>query len=213
MGVNATERAILNFISKPVHQNYLVNYLRLKKFKTRREEIKHTVQNYDFIAVSERMAESVVVMSMIFKVPLADLIVLSSKVEGYDDGTTSLGCVKLRRSWTTPKIMRYLASDFLQDNHDIVLYQAVNASLDLTIDALGRDKVSAGVVAYHELSAKNKRECEHRAIFPCPLTLPNHTILSRQDCYFQDTGCGHKCTDEVLRAEADDEWTRLQNAV
>ncbi|KAI2506915.1 sulfotransferase family [Fragilaria crotonensis] len=212
MGWNATESSILNFIGRPMHQNYLVKYLRLTKFETREEEIKHTIQNYDFIGVSERMAESVVVMSMIFRVPLADLIVLSSKVEGYDDGTTSSGCVKIRRSWTTPKIDAYLAGDFLHDNSDIILYHAVNASLDLTIDALGRDKVMAGVVSYHELTAKNKRECEQRAIFPCPLTLPNHTILASQDCYFQDTGCGHKCTDEVLRAESDAEWSRLQNS-
>jgi hypothetical protein len=208
-GVNATEATILDFVGKPRYKAQIVDYLKLKAFQTKKEEIQHVIQNYDFIAVAERMAESLAVMSMLMKVPLADLIVLSAKADGYDDGLSAKGCVKLTRAWRTPKVDEYLARDFLQDNHDIILYQAVNESIDLTIDALGRDKVMAKVDDYHALVAKNKRECAHEAIFPCPLTRPNHTILSRQDCYYSDAGCGHRCTDKALRAESDDEWKRL----
>ena len=209
---NATEDLILKSIQEPHFKAFTVDYMKLKKFKTKEEEIEHAIQNYDFIAVSERMAESLVVMSIILKIPLADLVVLSSKAGDYDDGTTRHGCMKLTRAWTTPKIDAYLQGDFLQGNYDMILYQAVNASLDLTIDALGRDRVVAGVAEYNKLAAKNKRDCEQHAIFPCPHTGPNHQNMSQQDCYFKDSGCGHSCTDKALQAESDDEWNRLQMA-
>ncbi|KAI2503847.1 sulfotransferase family [Fragilaria crotonensis] len=208
-GVNATEQNILDFVGRRKFKTYMLDYVKLKNFTNREEEIRHVIQNYDFIAVAERMPESLVVMSMILKVPLADLIVLSAKADEYDDGMTAKGCIKLTRAWRTPKVDEYLAGEFLQDNYDMIFYRAVNASLDLTIDALGRDLVTARVSDFYELVEKNKRECSHKAIFPCPLTLPNHTMLSLQNCYRSDAGCGHRCTDIALRAESDDEWTRL----
>lgn len=208
-GVNATEQKILDFVGKRKYKTYMLDYVRLKKSTNREEEIQHVIHSYDFIAVVERMAESLVVMSMILKVPLADLIVLSAKADDYDDGMSAKGCVKLTRAWRTPKVDEYLAGEFLQDNYDMILYQAVNLSLDLTIDALGRDLVMSRVSEYYELVEKNKRECAHHAIFPCPLTLPNHTRLSRQDCYHADSGCGHRCTDKALRTESDDEWKAI----
>lgn len=207
----ATESAILQHVQDPRFKTHYVDILKLKKFDTRQEEIEHLIQNYDFIAISERMEESLVVLSMILKVPLADVVVLNSKQSGgYDDGRSRRGCVKLKLKWTTPQIDDYLAGDFLQDNYDFILYQAANVSLDNTIDALGRDLVVAGVQSYRELAAKNEQECRRHAIFPCPLMNPNHTSLSQQDCYFSDAGCGHKCSDYALQAESDDEWSRLQ---
>ena len=210
---NATQDSILKYVAKPRDKKFILDYLKLREFDTREEEIAHVIQNYDFIALSERMAESLVVMGMLLKIPLADLIVLSSKAGEYDDASTPQGCVKLTRAWTTQTIDAYLAGDFLKDNYDMILYQAVNASLDLTIDALGRDRVVAGIASYHTLSAKNGRECKQKAIFPCPRTLPNHTTLSKRDCYFQDSGCGHACTDIALLAESDEEWNTFQMPV
>ena len=208
---SATESAILQYVRNPRFKTHYVDILRLKEFDTRQEEIEHLIQNYDFIAISERMEESLVVLSMILKVPLADVVVLSSKQSGgYDDGRSRRGCVKLKLKWTTPQIDDYLAGDFLHENYDFILYRAANASLDNTIDALGRDLVLAGVQSYRDLAAKNERECRQHAIFPCPLINPNHTFVSQQDCYFSDAGCGHKCSDHALQAESDDEWERLQ---
>ena len=109
-----------------------------------------------------------------------------------------------------PEIDEYLKGDFLKDNFDYLLYKAANASLDRTIDALGRSKVAAGVKLYDELLQKNDLMCRPKAIFPCPISSPDHSYLSKQDCYFSDEGCGHKCTDGALRTESKDEWNRLQ---
>ena len=205
-GKEATEELILKHISHDRFKTFCTDYLRLKRFKTSELEIGHLLQNYDFLAVSERMGESLVVLSMILKVPLADVIVLPSKQPGgYDGGGSKFGCVKLKKKWTTPKIDEYLKGDFLKDNFDYLLYQAANASLDRTIDALGRSKVAAGVKLYDELLQKNDLMCRPKAIFPCPISSPDHSHLSKEDCYFSDGGCGHKCTDEALRTESKDE--------
>jgi hypothetical protein len=208
---DVTEAMIQEFMRKDRWQEYQTAYLRLKQFNTREQEIEHLIKNYDFLAISERMGESLVVLSMLLKVPLADVIVMPSKeAGGYDDGASKKGCVKIKQKWTTPKIDEYLEGDFLKGNFDYLLYQATNASLDRTIDALGRNEVEAGVKLYYELLKKNDLVCREQATFPCPISVPNQTYLSKQDCYYHDAGCGHKCTDEALRTESKDEWNRFQ---
>jgi Sulfotransferase family len=206
----ATENSILQYVSQPSWKTHLVEYLRLKEFTTRKKEIVHIFQNYDFLAVSERMEESIVVLSLLMQVPIADVIVLSSKESGgYDDGLSKNGCVKIRKKWSTPKIDDYMQRQFLNHNFDYLLYQIANASLDKTIHALGRDKVDAGIQLYRTLQSKNENICFQKAIFPCPKVLPNHTYLSRRDCYSQDSGCGHKCTDTALQSESLQQWQAI----
>jgi len=213
---NATEASLLKYVQDKQFQTHYVNYLRLQNFKTREQEIAHLMGNYDFIAVSERMDESLVVLSMLLKIPVADVVVLPSKLSGgYDDGRSKKGCVKLQKKWSTPKIDKYLYGDFLENNWDYRLYQAVNISLDRTIDALGRDKVEKGVANYRQLLEQNEIECRTKAVFPCPI--PEglkkayfHTFLSEQSCYYEDAGCGYKCTDKVLQNASNEEWKRLQ---
>jgi hypothetical protein len=213
---NATETALLKYAKDEQFQTHYVNYLKLKNSKTREDEISHLLSNYDFIGVSERMDESLVVLSMLLKIPIADVVVMPSKQSGgYDDGRSKKGCVKLQTKWSTPKIDDYLYGDFLKGNWDYLLYQAVNMSLDRTIDELGRGKVEAGVQTYRRLLELNDVECRKQAIFPCPL--PEglkkayvHTVLSGLSCYFEDAGCGHKCTDKILRNASHEEWSKNQ---
>lgn len=119
----------------------------------------------------------------------------------------------MQKKWSTPAVDEYLYGDFLKNNSDYLLYQTVNASLDKTIDALGADRVAAGVKQYHQLSKTNDAACRSHAIFPCPVlpgeTVRNRTLHSQQDCYFSDAGCGHKCTDKALAIEADKEWNDI----
>lgn len=207
----ATEEGMLNYMNQTTFKSFLIKYLRLKKYGSREEEIHHLIHNYDFLGISERMEESMVVLAMLLRVPLTDVVVLNSKTSGgYDDGRTHKGCVKLKPKFTTPRVDEFLRGDFLRDNADYLLYQAANISLDRTIEKLGRDKVTAGVLRYRRLTEDNEMACRQKAIYPCPITLQNHAMQSKKDCYFSDAGCGHKCTDEALRKESDGEWARFQ---
>lgn len=207
----ATEGGMLNYMNQTMFKSFFIKYLRLKKYGSREEEIHHLIHNYDFLGISERMEESMVVLAMLLRVPLADVVVLNSKTSGgYDDGRTHKGCVKLKPKFTTPKVDEFLRGEFLRDNADYLLYRAANISLDRTIEKLGRDKVTVGVLRYRRLVESNEMACRQKAIYPCPITLQNHAMQSKKDCYFSDAGCGHKCTDEALRIESDGEWARFQ---
>lgn len=218
--VNATEDIILAFLQKQRHKSFYVNYLALNMNhgeRIQQSHIQDILHGFDFMAISERLPESLVVLSLLLQIPIANVVLLSNSkmAGGYDGGRSKrFKCAKIQHKWTTPTIDRYLLSrdndDFLVDNWDYFLYQAANASLDRTIDELGRSKVEAGLELYHAYQTNIQNQCSGKAIFPCPITIPNQTLLSQQDCYFSDAGCGYKCIDKVLRKDAIMEWSNLR---
>ncbi|KAL3918744.1 MAG: hypothetical protein SGILL_004089, partial [Bacillariaceae sp.] len=111
------------------------------------------MQQYNFIGLVERMEESLAVMKLLWNLEVGDLIVLSAKQSGgYDDGRHQNTCVKIvkpddyfhrdpKGQQLYDRIQTYVEVDYRHNNLDYQLYQAVNASLDMTIDQLGRDVV------------------------------------------------------------------------
>jgi Galactose-3-O-sulfotransferase len=219
---NATAASIMKYLRDEQFKSFYVRYLALNEMNATAgtmttgssgsrmlDTIHDILHRYDFIAVSERMAESLVVLSMLLHIPIAHVVLLSSKIAGgYDGGRSKrFRCTQIQSKWTVPAIDDYLNGDFLADNWDYLLYRAVNASLDRTIDTLlGRDQVEAGVLKYRRYHDKIQRACLDKAVFPCPITHPNQTLLSREDCYFSDAGCGHGCIDRILANDAVAEW-------
>lgn len=159
---------------------------------------------YDFIAVTERFDESMVVLSMLLRVPVTNVLYLQSKSHGgYDDG---MGRVKNKRictyivpSFVSPGMRHYFASADWQDrvHWDDMIYRAANRSLDLTIDALGRDKFRTRLAEYQRLLQTVRETCANRAIFPCTSggqAIPFH----KTNCLWHDSGCGNDCIDQVV---------------
>ena len=94
--------------------------------------------DYNFIGLTERLDESLVLLTMLLGVPVTDALYLSAKKHGsYDEF-----CNYIKPSFVTQAVQSYL--DGPQWKHkmavEYALYQAVNQSLDRTIDSLGRDK-------------------------------------------------------------------------
>jgi hypothetical protein len=88
------------------------------------------------------MDESLVLIKMLFELDDRDMIVLPSKTSGgYDDGRFQDTCFKVQKAFTAPAVDDSLDTNFTEDNFDYLLYAAVDRSLDLTIDAFGREKV------------------------------------------------------------------------
>jgi hypothetical protein len=176
-----------NFELDSLRQSSLANYT-----------LPQLVQEMDFIAVAERMDESLVVFQLLNGFKPKDMIVLSSKkAGGYDGGMT--GCHKIVPSYASPEIKEYLSTTFEKDNDDFVLYAAANASLDKTIDALGRDLVEKEVRKHRYLQQVANKYCQDEANFPCSDEGVHQLKLSRESCYERDWGCGHKCVYRVLK--------------
>jgi hypothetical protein len=154
---------------------------------------------HSFAAVVERMDESLVVMKLLFDLDDGDIVVLASKKSGgYDDGKSKHGCVMVQKAFTTPEVDEFIRTNFTQDNYDYLLYAAVNRSLDLTIDALGRERVQEQVRKYRTLKHLAETSCQDEVVFPCSDDGTRQIEASLDSCYWNDAGCGHSCVDRVI---------------
>jgi hypothetical protein len=206
-GVEPTTTNMLPYLQAVVQKGFQVEYIRtggvaqtprttLQFVQTIKEEI---FDVFDFIALVERMDESLVVMKLLFDLDDKDMIVLSAKTSGGYDGGGYHKCWLIQTSFTTPEVDEYLATDFKVDNADYLMYAAANRSLDLTIDALGRKRVEEGVRKHRVLQKLAEEQCLAQAVFPCSANGTKNGRLSKLDCYGQDSGCGYPCVDRVIQ--------------
>jgi hypothetical protein len=158
------------------------------------------LQNYDFLGVTERMAESLAVMVLLWDLQPHDVVVLSSKRSGgYDDGGFNDTCTAIPKAPPpSPMVQEYFASRHSIWNADVLLYHVVNASLDLTIDQLGRERVETMAEHIQDLQRVAQEQCLDQANFPCSPEGTFQPELAADSCYVQDSGCGYKCVDQVL---------------
>ena len=167
----ATEDGIIEALKR--NPNVQSKYLDLPSHNLHSSSTDRIINGYDFLAVTERMEESLVVLSMLARIPLTDVVVFNSKVAGgYDDGKYAQRCVKLKKKWTTPKIEEFILGDYQSSNKDdYLLYNAAQRSLDKTIDFLGRQLVEEKVELLKILRSKTKTNV--------PETLQCHALLQK----------------------------------
>ena len=80
---------------------------------------------------------------------------------------------------------------------DVLVYKAVNKSLDLTIDSLGRDKVEKAVRDLQKANRLAQQQCKNVRL-PCS---SDGLVEKETDCLIPDmgVGCGYKCLDQVAK--------------
>jgi hypothetical protein len=172
--------------------------------------IQQILTDFDFIGVTERFDDSLVVLSFLWHIPLGDLLYLSSP--------------KARGTWTmapqrdahecfimtdppmsilqSPQLQDYLQSSEWRDRvyWDQQIYQSVVASLDATIASIGVDRVQARLTAFRVAQAAAAHACPPDKYQLC---YPNGTMAlssngdNGSQCYLFDMGCGHVCLDRV----------------
>lgn len=203
----------------PQH-NYQSKYLDLpSQNEQSSSSTERIINGYDFLGVTDRMEESLVVLAMLAQIPLTDVVIFSSKQSGgYGFAKGNEDCVKLEKKWTTPKIDEYILGDYQKANtDDYLLYNAAQRSLDKTIDALGRKRVEKNVDLLKSLQQQNEDKCTSKITKPCPQPKDEsmkeeHKRLAKESCYFADFGCGHACTDEALSDYAEKEWESITSS-
>jgi hypothetical protein len=154
---------------------------------------------YDFIAVTERMEESLVVLKLLWGLEDGDIIVSSAKqAGGWSHNWDPLGeCFNVPKRSASFSVKEYISTRFHDGNADFLLHAIANRSLDLTIEALGRHRVNTEVHRHRKLTALVGHHCQSNVTFPCSdegLWQESHV----EDCYEDDIGCGHRCIDDVL---------------
>lgn len=168
----------------------------VQQFSIATERVQQVMDQYDFIMIVERLPESLVVLQLLLNLPTTDILYLSAKKSGsyfHRQHPPSPRCHKLTKSFYSPNIKAYLSSPqwYAQNYEDYLLYKAANASLDLTIEQLGRDRFNRALADYQDMMVQAK-ECEEETIFPCSSDGAHNEVTN---CCSADLGCGYSCLD------------------
>jgi hypothetical protein len=167
--------------------------------------IQELIARYDFIIVVDRMDESLVALALLAGLDLSQVLVTNSKVAGsYLLNRLGKGkgiCHKQIKGTMSPAVQAYFQSDAWKAMNyaDYVLYYTVHASLDRTIQRIGRDRFHAALNEYRALKAMVLEACGERLGYGCTSTgIP----LPADECYKRDFGCGYRCVDAALARHA-----------
>jgi len=169
--------------------------------KAKNHDIQRLLDEYNFIGITERMDESLVLLQIILGLHTRDILYLSAKTNGrYDDGRFG-NCTLIKPSFVSPKMERYFASSRWKNkiHNNLALYEAVNRSLDLTIDSIGKTKFDG--VLHDYLTAKKlaTNACHSSAKFPCSEDGKKRKY-EETNCYLNDFGCGYECLNDFFHA-------------
>lgn len=173
--------------------------------------VKETLARYDFVAVTDRMDESLVALALLLGRPVSDVLVTASKVAGQRYQFVHLphnqfACLPTVSSYVTRGVQKFLNSGKWKAANwgDYLLHKAASISLDRTIASFGYRRFGRALSKFRALREFEQEECAPHVQFPCSdagIPQPN---LSRESCYlpFFDFGCGYKCIDELVARES-----------
>ena len=199
--VTASDDNVIDFLRHGIHSDrHYLSWLTLREYRKKNSNVEttlqHILQDYDFMGLLERLDESIVALQMILNIPLADVLSVSSKLNGgHDDGQYKKQCFRIPPSLVSPGVQTFLESEEWHEyiGPEQALYNAVNRSLDRTIDALGRDVFAQKLLAYRQAMEVVSMHCQN-VRFPCTASGERR---SKTDCIGADMGCGFDCLDQV----------------
>lgn len=160
--------------------------------------VNQMLKDYDFIGITERMDESLVVLAMLLDLKLTDVLYLTAKGSGgFDDGRYNQTCVYIVPSYVSPSMKEYFESPawIERTEGDELLYKAAIASLDMTIDALGRDAFDEKLADFRKARVLADEMCAHQVQYPC--NADGSRRARAPGCLWNDSGCGNECLDKV----------------
>jgi hypothetical protein len=169
---------------------------KIKNPATVHETVRSIMDDYDFFLMVERYDESLVAMQLMLDLQPSDILYLPSKTAGsylFENNK----CVLIQKSNISPGIANYFASNewYAKEYGDYLLQEAVNQSLDLTINALGAEKFNIALQKFQALKAKATEQCSTSAHYPCSKKGMPQKSKAEESCYWKDAGCGYPCLD------------------
>jgi hypothetical protein len=188
-----------------VYSNYYVKDLTmnsvhgLQDMDDYSELVQNIIDEYDFIGITERMDESLVVLKMLLDLELGDILYMSAKTQGSFTSSRSsdgLRCIYIVPSFLTPGMKEFFESDYWKRYiaADVALYKAAQASLDMTIEKLGRQEFGENLSAFRIAKERAQIRCEDRTIYRC--NPAGEYVGQNSTCLMWDVGCGYECLDE-----------------
>ena len=175
---------------------------RLDKVRIQESLVKEIIDGYDFIAITERMEESLVVFKMLLGLDLEDILYVRERSQGaFSNGPPQRPCLYVWPSFVTKGMKSFFASNKWKKhtNGDFMLYEVANKSLDLTIDRLGRENVESEVIKFKAALKIAEEICAPKAV---PMCKDDGSRANKTTCIIWSEGCSHDCLDEIKIPDA-----------
>jgi hypothetical protein len=164
-----------------------------------RDVVRDILDDYDFLAVTERLDESLVALQMLLNLTTREILY---SARARSSGTFSFGgrarpCLYISPSFVTPGMRDFFASAEWQRSiaGDLLLYQAANESLDRTIASLGREVFARNLQVYRVALVQAAAHCRGRVHTLCTDGGVHQTNTS---CYIWGEGCDHECLGDLV---------------
>jgi hypothetical protein len=163
----------------------------------------NSLDSYDFIAVTERMDESLIIWKILFHLDYYDILFLKARSSGtFSNGPSekSRPCVYLVPSFLTPTMQEFFESKEWKDSNavDIMLYQAIYQSLDNTIEAVGKDLFQKQLSIFRQAKTLAEEFCDGKVRGTCTsggLLIP----VQNRTCVIWGEGCDYQCLQEFRK--------------
>lgn len=153
-----------------------------------RETPEAVIASYNFIAVTERFDESLLLLGEELGLSLVDLLYLKSKVSGkLGTGQTDLGHQTVYHpplSDESPMVRR--AAEHLEETPDMMTFKLANDELDRARTRYGPE-FQDDLNLFQEMLAKAERVCRDKFF---------------ESCLWNDNGCGQDCIDDLAKKES-----------
>lgn len=149
--------------------------------------------NYNFIGLTERFEESMLLLAYQYNLSLCDIMYLKAKDShsGQVDDTGAKLYPHPPLSKEPIEIQNFLSSEKGRDlfhNELQELAERVDGYISASIEKIGADRFNATLAEYMKLLQGGEEECGIGS---------KGSLLDLKDCYFHDSGCGHTCLDTV----------------
>lgn len=161
--------------------------------------VKDILEDYNFIALLERLDESLVVFQMLLGLTTKEVLYTRARSSGtFSNGWKGRPCFYIAPSFLTDGMKEFFASEEWKKTiqHDLMLYEAANACLDRTIDALGRNEFETNLAALKDGLTLANENCKGRVLGMCSES-GEEIPISNRTCYVWSEGCDHECIDEL----------------
>uniref|UniRef100_A0A7S2YCY6 Uncharacterized protein n=1 Tax=Entomoneis paludosa TaxID=265537 RepID=A0A7S2YCY6_9STRA len=170
------------------------------------------LEDYDFLGIAERMDETIVLLSMLLRISLGDVLFLIPNGAGQptakpyfhpqDQDPSKCSPLSTSSTNTTNSSMTIFKNNSDEWNEqlrlEMELYQAVNASMDLTIDTVvGRSKFDEQLRTFQQAQRLVQIRCFPHTTFSCKGR--QRRPKNETDCLWNDAGCSFDCLDEVAK--------------
>ena len=161
--------------------------------------VQKILSKYDFIAITERLDESLVVLKHLLNLDMEDILYMSAKKHGsFTAGSPGNKCIYIIPSFRTEGMNEFFQSNYWRNyiRLDQRLYDAAVESLDRTIDSLGRDMIQRELEIFLQARKSAQALCEHRTIYRCD-SKGTFVGALNSTCYMWDIGCGYACLNDL----------------